>query len=328
MDLEALELERVKIEKKKIRKPAYGERKRLENLPNIPSLEFKEVIGQGHFSRVFYGLYEKKPVAIKMIERGSEKLVASEIRILQTLKGHPNIVQLENVFQSDNTILVFEYIKGISENDLYLSLTRQRIRVILKCLLNGILHAQKRNVVHRDIKLGNILITSNIDRAVLIDWGCSTIVSDSMSSVAGSRNVRSPEMLLGYKNYGFGCDIWAIGVLLLTLLTEGSNVFKERTSTDVLVKMSSVWGSEPFINLMNDYNMNDSNMIIPKLQKDPSTTLSSLFTQKMKDNVITPSLLDLLDRLLCIDPRNRITAEDALKHRFFKKKVMIHKRSV
>ena len=100
------------------RRPAGGVRRIPKTLPVIDGLKFSEKIGQGHFSEVYEGMYkEKTPVAIKLIERGSEHLISLEVELLEKLRGLPNIVQLFEVIKKENTVLVFELVNSLDIDD-------------------------------------------------------------------------------------------------------------------------------------------------------------------------------------------------------------------
>lgn len=243
-------------EKKKKKRPAYGERRILEELPEIEDLEFGDCIGQGHFSHVYNGMYHgNTPVAIKVIERGSERLIATEVHLLQILQGAPHIIQLLEVIEKENTLLIFELLSGLDVDDVFDKITLRRFRFLLKSLLEALAAAHSRGIVHRDVKLGNILVAPHFRDVKLIDWGCGCEISDSMSSKAGSRQCRPPEMLLGFRDYGGSCDIWAVGVFIVFMLTGGVIPWKARTSNEALAIMSEYFGADPIRNMAQKYDL-------------------------------------------------------------------------
>jgi serine/threonine protein kinase len=172
-------------------------------LPPVSFLTYGKCLGSGHFSHVYEGTYrETHPAAIKVIERGSERTVEKEIAILTRLRGLPHIIQLYEVINVSCTLLVFELLNGIDPETYYRDITLDRFRHVLRSLLTALKAAHDAGIVHRDVKLGNILISEDWNDVRLIDWGCGCEISDHMSHRAGSRSVRSIEMFLEYDGYG------------------------------------------------------------------------------------------------------------------------------
>jgi len=306
-------MERVR---KKRSRPAGGPRKIFDKLPQIEGLSFGQTIGSGHFSEVFEGIYNSQPVAIKLIERGSEKLISTEIQILNQLRGCPEIIQLLAVINDITTVLVFEIVKPISFESFIDQISPQSMRFVLRSLLEATQYAHKFGIVHRDIKFGNILISTDLKELKLIDWGCGTYISDEMSPKAGSRTVRSPEMLIGYKGYKFGGDSWAIGSFILFILCEGELPWKCRTSPLTLISLSKFFGSEKIKDIASRNGIELDSEIVNELSELPIESLSEKFSKRLF-HLIEPDLMDLMNKLMEIDYAHRLSIEEALKHPYF-----------
>jgi casein kinase II subunit alpha len=305
------------MEGKKKRKPAGGARRVPKELPTIEGLKFMEKIGQGHFSEVYNGIYKgKTPVAIKLIERGSEHLISLEIELLEKLKGLSNIVQLFEVVRKENTILIFELVNSLDIEDFFDELDSDRLKWLIKNLLIAAKGAHSKGIVHRDIKLGNIMVSEDFTQFRLIDWGCGAYVTDYMSSKAGSRTCRSPEMLLGCTNYGTACDDWAVGAFIFFILTDGELPWKAKTSSEALIKMSKIFGGENILKLAEKYSLEAEDDVINKMYKKPKRSFEYYFA-KSCDDLVDPKLVDLMKKLLTLDPENRYTIDDALNHPYF-----------
>lgn len=298
------------------KKQAGGPRKILEKFPTIEGLEFGKKLGQGHFSEVYQGEWDKGPAAIKVIERGSQHLIQTEIELLEALKGLPHIVQLFKVFKTETTILVFELVRSLDIDDFFDELDSVRLKFIIRALLEATKGAHSKGIVHRDIKMGNIMVSHDFKDLKLIDWGCGARISTEMSPKAGSRTCRSPEMLLGYKNYGTGCDAWAIGTFIVYILTDSIIPWKAKTSDDALISLSKIYGSEPFIKLAAKYNIVIEDSVVEKMCTTPKRTIESYFDKNCED-LIDPRLVDLVKKLLVIDPDERCTIQEALDHPYF-----------
>jgi serine/threonine protein kinase len=297
------------------RRSSYGERHVLDHLPDIPNLTFGECIGHGHFSHVYRGTYQSTtPVAIKLIERGSEKLISTEVSILTRLRGVKHVVQLLDVIEGEQTVLVFELVKAVTTSHFLEHVSTDELRRVLRGLLEALVGAHGHNIVHRDIKMGNVLVDSQFREIRLIDWGCGTFVTDDMSTKAGSRHCRPPEMLLGYANYGFGCDVWAIGVLILYVLGGGEIPWKGRTSVDVLSAMMRYFEREEFERLSEKVGIPLPEEI-EDLDED-ADDLESWFHEDYAD-LAEDALVDLMRCLLTFDFERRPTAAQALGHPYF-----------
>lgn len=291
-------------------------RRILKSFPDIDGLVFGTCIGSGHFSHVYDGTYFGQPVAIKIIERGSESVTELEIELLMALRRSPNTIQLIKRFDEKNTILVFEYIQSIPEVNLFTHNSPTRLKRVLKGILTAVASAHSKGIVHRDIKIGNIMIMPHFADVKLIDWGCGVRVSSDMSPKAGSRTCRSPEMLLGQTDYGFGCDMWAIGIFIFYVLTRGVIPWKANSTTELLSLMSQYFGLSPFKRLARKYRLEIPPDALERMSDEPIYTLENAFHPSMT-KLITPNLLNLMNSLMQIDPAKRISATEALEHPYF-----------
>lgn len=307
-------------QKVKRRVPAGGERKVIEHLPSIPSLEFKECIGQGHFSHVYQAIYKGKyPAAVKVIERGSEKLIQNEVELLNELKGSENIVQLYKVIHDEEsglTMLVFEFLKSAKMDSIFRQLDIRKVRFLLKSILSGLKDSHEKGIIHRDIKIGNINIAPRFKYVKILDWGCGTHITSDMSPKAGSRQCRSPEMLLGYRNYGTKGDIWAVGIFILYLLSCGEIPWKARTTANALEIMSKYFGGNALRNIAANLDLEINEELAAKWTPEPVKSIESSFSSEM-NNLFNEDLIDLMHKLLELNIEKRISASEALKHPFF-----------
>ena len=165
--------------------------------------------------------------------------------------------------------------------------------------------------------MGNIVIENDWSEVKLIDWGCGSQIKNNLSPKAGSRTVRSPEMLLGYSGYGSKGDIWSIGVLILYILTKGKLPWKAKTAHSALTLMSAFIGSETLLDLATKYECELPEDVIKEIRETKPLTYKDAFSRKMK-HLRDPQLLDLMYQLLTVDVELRPSAEEALQHTFFR----------
>lgn len=191
--------------------------------------------------------------------------------------------------------------------------TENNIAHIMHQLLDGLSYCHRNNFLHRDIKCSNILV-NNDGQVKLADFGLARLYSSNDRERPYTNKVitlwyRPPELLLGEERYGKAIDIWSCGCILGELFT-GKPMFGGQSEIHQLDKIFSVCGSPsdstwPDHRLLRDYPIYKPRKIYPrKLRTDYS-------------KLPTPAL-DLLDKMLLLDPKKRISAEDALEHEWFK----------
>ncbi|KAL4884132.1 kinase-like domain-containing protein [Aspergillus karnatakaensis] len=159
-----------------------------------------------------------------------------EAKILETLQ-HPNVIGLEKVIQSGNTIYMFQDL--LTAGDLFSHVQYKggklpdiEAAVIVRQIVISLDYLHDRNIVHRDLKPDNILMTSRADgcRVVLTDFGCATLVNSSssrMSSIVGTVEFSAPEVVKpSEKGYTKAADLWSLGCLAAILLI-GEAPFEE-----------------------------------------------------------------------------------------------------
>ncbi len=210
-----------------------------------------------------------------------------EIRVLQ-LMDHPNIINLEDVFETpDRIYMVMELMQGGELFDYVVekgTLSEEEASILVRKLTSAVAHMHDQNVIHRDLKPENLLLTSrqsNTAQVKLIDFGLAKIISDSapISSFLGTRGYLAPEMLQRH-SYDKAIDIWALGVIVFVLLC----------------------GCLPFDD--------DSSMINSDADARKKFTLR--FPRWAMS--LSKSAKDLLQCLLDVNPKTRFTAHQALQH--------------
>jgi len=238
----------------------------------------------------------EKEVVIKKIPKSSGNAieVSREIEAGKKLK-HKNISKFyEHFSDNENDFLVFERIHGkdlyhIIEKRGFVPYPERDARKMFKQILKAVRYCHDHDVVHRDIKLENILYDNN-GKATLIDFGLCDLVKRGNQSerFCGSIDYVAPEVL-GKKTYnGFQADVFSLGVVLYTLLfAEFPYVAADRVNA------------------------------IKKKTEIPKPHFSET---KMKQWKVSLNAKDLISKMLKTNPSERITLEEVRKHPFFRSK--------
>ncbi|SMN20220.1 similar to Saccharomyces cerevisiae YPL141C FRK1 Putative protein kinase [Maudiozyma saulgeensis] len=260
-------------------------------------------LGEGEFGKVKMAWTRpakesnevSKQVAIKLIRRSSiiqnserEIKVYREINALKHLT-HPNIIGLEEVLQNSKYVgIVLEYASG-GEFYKYIQkkrrLDEQRACKIFAELISGVIYMHSKGLVHRDLKLENLLLDSN-ENLLITDFGFVNEFRrdhELMRTSCGSPCYAAPELVVTTKPYmGRKADIWSCGIILFAMLAG-----------------YLPWDDDP---------SNPKGDDIPKLYHYITRT-------KLKfPSYISAVPRDLLRKILVPDPRIRTDMTNLIKH--------------
>ena len=139
---------------------------------------------------------------------------------------HPNIINLVDLFEnSEYYYIVLDYMAGSDLFD-YLqirdfNLGEDRVRELTYQLALGIKYLHNYGIVHRDLKLENIMMTDTTEQSVpkLVDFGLAKMIgpNEKASEPFGTLGYVAPE-ILEKKPYTFSCDLWSLGCIVYALL--------------------------------------------------------------------------------------------------------------
>uniref|UniRef100_A0A3Q3XAD1 non-specific serine/threonine protein kinase n=1 Tax=Mola mola TaxID=94237 RepID=A0A3Q3XAD1_MOLML len=222
-----------------------------DDLRNI--YKFGRKLGQGSFGVVYEGTHieTQKKWAIKEVcrpEAGSPKvkMLEHEINILKQV-NHAHIIHLQEVYITAKMIyLVTELCVGGELKQLLQRrkfFTEDETRHITYSLADAVVYLHKRNIVHRDLKLENILVRNSVVddngriNIKVTDFGLSVQtdgvgIENIMTEACGTLTYMAPEMMSG-RGYGQWCDVWSIGIIIYILLC-GEPPFVSNTKAKLL----------------------------------------------------------------------------------------------
>jgi serine/threonine protein kinase len=251
-------------------------------------------------------LYAKK--TMEFTDLGEWGIPSNAIREVSLLKelDHPNIIKVEEViYNMPKLHLIMEYMdtdlkKYLDKNK---PLATSKIQFIMKQILEGVNAMHCSRVIHRDLKPENIFIDSE-DHVKIGDFGISRtfgVSSKPMSPEVVTIFYRAPELALGMMEYSIPIDMWSWGCIFAELFTT-SPIFKVKNDIDLLTTAFKALGTPT-----EDTWPGINDMISAVMPKYPQKSVS----------VGVPEADDLLNKLLVINPSERISAKEALLHSFF-----------
>ena len=309
-----------------------------------------------------------KMIKLEREKEGFPITAIREIKILRALKQAGNIaensiVDLREIVTSDNTkdvseesadndttgaaasrgadtaetqtrggvYLVFEYLeydlKGLL--DAGVTLTKKHVMCYMKQLLEGVHYMHRQKILHRDLKLSNLLIGSN-GQLKIADWGLARSWNDNVKAYTNKVITlwyRPPELLLGDTQYTCAIDMWSVGCIFAELLNKKAPM----TGNQEIQQLQHIWAlcgtptkeSWPGVDRLKHWET------FKPAQQQPSRIRSRF---KSFDSFA----LDLVEKLLTLNPNKakdspgwmekqkgppeppyRMTAEEALDHNYF-----------
>ena len=278
-----------------------------------------QVLGKGTFGEVIKATNKETGdiVAIKKIRIGEkgEGINVTALREVKYLKElhHPTIVTLFDVIPLKKGLgLVFEYMESDLElliKDRTMVLSAADIKAYMLTVLQALAYCHERWIVHRDIKPNNFLVGAD-GSIKLADFGLSRVYGSperKQTNQVFARWYRAPELLYGSTCYGAGVDIWAAGCVFAELLLRRP-WFPGESDIEVLTKIFTALGTPTDAEWGGLRHMPG----FVEFSATKASPLKQIFPQASDDAI------DLLSRMVAIDPRRRMSAADALKHRYFR----------
>ena len=252
--------------------------------------KYGRVLGKGAFGKVNLALHlaSGRLVAIKsfnkkkLTTKRAKRKIKTEIEALSKLRN-PFCTQIYDFFETDTHILiVMEYVCGdlLGFIKKMGKISESTAKIIFKQIIKGLQYIHKKKIVHRDIKLDNVLIDLT-NTVKICDFGVCRILQpgDIMYEHCGTPAYIAPEIFKDEGYEGFSCDIWSAGVTLHYMLA----------------------GTQPF----RANKIEDLKEIILKGEYE-----------RIED--VSNEANDLINGMLQLNPKKRLSIEDILRHPWLK----------
>jgi mitogen-activated protein kinase 15 len=286
--------------------------------------EIIQKLGKGAYGVVWKAIDRKKKtvVAIKKVfdafhNATDAQRTFREVMFLQELKGHDNIVSLQNIIRAENNkdlYLVFDFM----ETDLH-AVIRANIleeihkQYIIYQLLKALKYIHSGELIHRDLKPSNLLLNSECHSKVA-DFGLARSVAAKedctpiMTEYVATRWYRAPEILLGSTKYTKAVDMWSVGCILGELII-GKAIFPGNSTLNQIERILELTGKPKPEDIESIESPLAAN-ILSQINVSKKKSFQSFFGNA------SDVALDLLKKLLVFNPNNRLTADEALKHKY------------
>uniref|UniRef100_A0A667ZFW4 Serine/threonine-protein kinase TAO3 n=1 Tax=Myripristis murdjan TaxID=586833 RepID=A0A667ZFW4_9TELE len=281
-------------------------------------------IGHGSFGAVYFARnsYSNEVVAIKKMSYNGKQTtekwqdIIKEVKFLEQLR-HPNTIEYKGCYLKDNTAwLVMEYCLGSASDLLEVHkkpLQEVEIAAITHGALLGLAYLHSHNMIHRDVKAGNILLTE-LGQVKLADFGSASIASPANSFV-GTPYWMAPEVILAMDEgqYEGKVDIWSLGITCIELAERKPPLFNMNAMSalyhiaqnDSPTLQSNEW-SDPFRSFV-DYCL----LKIPQDRPSSGELLRHDFVRRERPPRV---LIDLIQRT-----KDAVRELDNLQYRKMKK---------
>lgn len=253
-------------------------------------------LGEGTTGMVRLGIHAdtKLVVAIKIIQKkflnkNEErwKTIQREIAILK-LVDHPNVLKLYDVLETNKRVyIILEHVKGGELFEYIIErgrLPEEESLRLLGQMVMGLQHCHEHWVCHRDLKPENLLLDSE-KNIKIVDFGFAQVTrrwdAQLLKTACGSPHYTAPEVIAGSRVYdGSQSDVWSLGIIMFAMTTGMLPFDHPNVSILLRIVMTGKY-SVPFF--------------------------------------VSPLVVDLISKMLVVNPKNRIKMENIRSHKSFRK---------
>lgn len=289
---------------------------------------FLQSLGSGSYGAVAaFSSTDGEKFAVKKVSGTFDHPVVAlralrEVRLLHHF-NHPNILAIHGMHfagkQSEEVYLKMELCACDLNHYIHKSdrrLTDYETQKVTYQILSGLHCLHLAHVIHRDLKPGNVLISSE-GCVKIADLGLARAVNDdgddyeeALTEYVVTRWYRAPEIMLTAGKYMYAVDTWSLGCILAEMLTK-RRLFEGRDAMDQIKLILVTLGTPPAADLA----------WVPKsgrkfIERCDAATNGEGFRKLLKWPGANPMAMNLVARLVNFDPSKRLSADKALRHRY------------
>uniref|UniRef100_A0A674DZA4 cyclin-dependent kinase n=1 Tax=Salmo trutta TaxID=8032 RepID=A0A674DZA4_SALTR len=296
----------------------------LQGCRSVEEFQCLNRIEEGTYG-VVYRAKDKKTdeiVALKRLKMEKEKegFPITSLREINTIlkAQHPNIVTVREIVVGSNMDKIY-IVMNYVEHDLKSLMETMKqpflpgeVKTLMIQLLRGVRHLHDNWILHRDLKTSNLLL-SHKGILKVGDFGLAREYGSPLkpyTPVVVTLWYRSPELLLGAKEYSTAVDMWSVGCIFGELLTQ-KPLFPGKSEIDQINKIFKDLGS-PSEKIWPGYNE------LPAVKKMTFTEYPYNNLRKRFGALLSDQGFDLMNKFLTYCPSKRILSDEALKHDYFR----------
>uniref|UniRef100_A0A3Q0S9H0 cyclin-dependent kinase n=1 Tax=Amphilophus citrinellus TaxID=61819 RepID=A0A3Q0S9H0_AMPCI len=296
----------------------------LQGCRSVEEFQCLNRIEEGTYG-VVYRAKDKKTdeiVALKRLKMEKEKegFPITSLREINTIlkAQHPNIVTVREIVVGSNMDKIY-IVMNYVEHDLKSLMETMKqpflpgeVKTLMIQLLRGVRHLHDNWILHRDLKTSNLLL-SHKGILKIGDFGLAREYGSPLkpyTPVVVTLWYRSPELLLGAKEYSTAVDMWSVGCIFGELLTQ-KPLFPGKSEIDQINKIFKDLGS-PSEKIWPGYSE------LPAVKKMTFTEYPYNNLRKRFGALLSDQGFDLMNKFLTYCPSKRITSDEALKHEYFR----------
>uniref|UniRef100_A0A8C2ZJD1 cyclin-dependent kinase n=1 Tax=Cyclopterus lumpus TaxID=8103 RepID=A0A8C2ZJD1_CYCLU len=296
----------------------------LQGCRSVEEFQCLNRIEEGTYG-VVYRAKDKKTdeiVALKRLKMEKEKegFPITSLREINTIlkAQHPNIVTVREIVVGSNMDKIY-IVMNYVEHDLKSLMETMKqpflpgeVKTLMIQLLRGVRHLHDNWILHRDLKTSNLLL-SHKGILKIGDFGLAREYGSPLkpyTPVVVTLWYRSPELLLGAKEYSTAVDMWSVGCIFGELLTQ-KPLFPGKSEIDQINKVFKDLGS-PSEKIWPGYNE------MPAVKKMTFTEYPYNHLRKRFGALLSDQGFDLMNKFLTYCPSKRILSDEGLKHEYFR----------
>jgi len=286
------------------------------------------ILGSGAYASVCAAINKKtgRSVAIKKNKRVFQQLSDAK-RILREVKllaffDHDDVVGLIDVIvPNEDEMETFEDVylvlqkmeMNLAKVIKSVKLTNRHFQFFLYQMFRGLKYIHSAGVIHRDLKPANILVNGSDCNLKITDFGLSRGVckedDSNLTEYVVTRWYRAPEVMCSAKQYDEKVDVWSVGCIFAEMILR-KPIFPGGNHLEQLKIIFEVLGT-PTSDKLDWIKTPEARTWVERMKPYEGRSLKKIFP------TATPDALDLLTRMLLLDPAKRISVDEALAHPYF-----------